>query len=146
MRGIRQEVFPRRNRFQDAVFAFLTKRFHGDAAHGRYEKHPCRRAVGCEIVSHEDPARLGVTRDGLFDRGCEVSLIARLLDGRCDHLAGCNLEVADECLRAVPLVLELVLLRMAWNHGSGRSNPFDRLNTGLLIDAHRVNSLLFQPW
>lgn len=53
--------------------------------------------------------------------------------------------MADECLRAVPFVLELVLLRMSGNHGPGRGNPFGRLNAGILIDAHRMNSLLFQP-
>lgn len=145
MRGICQELSPRRNRFQYAAFPFLTKRLHRDAAHDRDEEHQCDGAVRCQVVDHEVPTRLEVCRDGLFDMGCEVGLIPRLLYGRCDDFAGRNLEVADECLRAVPLVLELVLLRMSGNHGPGRGNPFGRLNAGLLIDAHRMNSLLFQP-
>ena len=144
-RGVRQELSPRSNRFQYAVLPFCTECLHGDAAHDCDEEYQRGRAVRRQVVGDEDPARLGVCRDGLLDMGREVGFIPRLLYGRCDDCAGCNLEVADECLRAVPLVFELILFGMSGDHGPGRGNPFGRLNAGLLIDAQRMNSLLFQP-
>ena len=145
MRGIRQKLSPRRNRLQYAAFPFCTECLHGDAAHDCDEEYQRGGAMRRQVVGDENPARLGIGRNGLFDMSCEVGLIPRLLYSWRDDFAACNLEVADECLRAMAFVFELNLFRMSGNHGPGRGNPFDGLNTGLLINAHRVNSLLFQP-
>src|SRR5471030_170828 len=93
-RGVRQELSPRSNRFQYAVLPFCTECLHGDAAHDCDEEYQRGRAVRRQVVGDEDPARLGVCRDGLLDMGREVGFIPRRLYGRCDDCAGCNLEVA----------------------------------------------------
>lgn len=102
VRGVRQEDFPRRDRFQDAAFPFYAERLRGDAAHRRHREYQGGGDVRRQIVGHKYPAGLGVGRDRLRDVGRKVGFGSRLPHGRGDHFAGRDLEVADERLRAVP--------------------------------------------
>jgi hypothetical protein len=145
VRGIRQELFPRRDRFQHAAFPFYAQRIRGDAAHRRDQEYQRGGDVRRQVVRHEDPAVLGIGRDGLLDVYREVGLGSRLLHGRGDHFSRRDLEVADERLRAVPNVFGLAFLALSGPQRFGRSGRFERLNAGLLIDAHCMDSLILQP-
>lgn len=145
VRGIGQEDFSRRHRFQDAAFPFNAKRIGGDATHRRHREHQGGGDVRRQVVGHEYPAGLGVGRDRLPDVGRKVGFASRLLHGRGDHFAGRHLEVADERLRAVPKVFRLAFFDLSGAGGLGRGDGLERLNAGLLIDAHRMDSLIFPP-
>ena len=141
-----QERLPRRHRFQHAALPLHTERVCRDAAQARDQQHQGGRTMRGQVVRHEDPTGLGIGREGLLDVRGEVDLTASLLHRGSDHFAGRDFEVADEHLRAVPLVLDLASFDPAGPHRLGRRLRFERLDARLLVDAHRVNALRFQSF
>jgi len=146
VRGIRQESFPRRDRFQDAAFPLYSKLFRGDAAQSRNQEHQRGGNVRRQVVGHEDPTGLGIRRNRLLDVGREVGFGPRLLHGRGNDFAGRDLEIADECLRPVPNVFGLAFFDLSGAWGLRRGGRFERLNAGHLVNACRMDALVFQPF
>src|SRR5216684_4952 len=93
-----------------------------------------------ELVYDEDPRGRRVGRDSLGDMRGEVRLGASRPDARSEHLAGGDLEVGDQALRAVALILELLPLDLAGPQGQRRVQPLQRLDPALLIGADGVNA------
>ncbi len=74
-----------------------------------------------QIVGHEDPAGVGIGREGLLDVRGEVDRAACLVHRRSDHFARRDFEVANTGLRAVTRVFELASLDLDRSHGLGRA-------------------------
>ncbi len=113
-----------------------------DAALARHQPHDGFRHVGIEIVADDAPAH-GRRRRGeeRFEEGGEVGLGAGIGDAAAD-LAGGDVEIGDQRLRAVADIFELAPLDPARPHRQGGGDAFERLDAGHLVDRHRPGRLL----
>ena len=146
MTHVRQELLPRRHRFQHTALPLGAECVGRDAAQTRDQQHQRGRVVRGQVVGDEDPAGLGIGGDGLLDVRGEVRFAAGLLHRGSDDFAGRDFEVADEHLCSVSLVLHLASFDQARTHRLGLCLRLERLDARLLIDADRVNALIFQPF
>ena len=143
MTRITQKRLACRHRFQDSALPLHAERFQPNPTQTRDQKHQGRRTMRRQVVRHKDPTRTRIGCNRLLNVGRKIDLAAGLLHRRSDHLTARHLEVADEHLRAVPGVLDLTAFDPTGSHRLGRSLRFEGLNARLLIDANRVNPLVF---
>ena len=87
-----------------------------EAAGRRHPAHQRFGTMNVQLIGHEDPAGLGVAGHGPGDVLDEIGLGAGRLNRGRDQLAGDDVKVADEGLRAVADVLELAAFAAAGLH------------------------------
>ena len=91
-----------------------------------------------QVIDHEHPRPLRVGGHRLLDVTGEVGLCPRRTDRRPEQFSGRHHQVADPAQRPVLRVLELDPLALPRDHRLAGGVPFQRLQTGHLVHAHRV--------
>ena len=106
-----------------------------DAALRSYQAHQRLGLVSVELIGDEDPCGLRVGLDGLGDMGGEVGFSARGSKAGCHHLPGSHFQMGDQTLGAMPLVLKLLALDVAWLEGQAGRQTLQSLDASHLIGA-----------
>ncbi len=86
-----------------------------------------------ELVSNEDPARLRIHLDGLFDVSDEVGFRAGGSKTGSHDLAGGYIQIGDQTQRAMPFIFKFFSLDVTRLHGQGRVETLEGLDASHLI-------------
>ena len=131
---------PRLHRGQMATFA-LDPQLLLDATQLGYQANQRFGLMGVELIGDEDPARLWIRLDGLFDVGSEVGFGAGRSQAGHDNLPGGHLQIGDQAQGAMPLVLEFLPLDVTGQHRQAGVQPLQGLNTSHLIGTQHMGAL-----
>ena len=139
---VRQKRLATFHRLQHATLALHAKVCR-DAQMSCHQNHQRLRLMCIEMVKHDDPTGIGSSRDDVLNILYKIFFRSRRIQHRRDNLAGRNIQVAEQTRRAVTFVIVFPLFHEARDHRLRRSFAFQRLNSRLFIDTHRMNALLF---
>jgi hypothetical protein len=76
--------------------------------------------------------------------GHKIVFGSGVAQGGADDFAGRHFKISNQGLRAMPLVLILVQLQLAFGHGMIRVNPFQCLNAGFFVHADHMRTRFMQ--
>ena len=88
-----------------------------------------------ELVGNEDPARLRIHLDGLFDVSDEVGFRAGGSNTGSHDLASGYIQIGDQTHRAMPFIFKFFSFDATRLHGQGRVETLQGLDAGHLIGA-----------
>jgi hypothetical protein len=103
-----------------------------------------RPLMGIELVYDENPDTFGVHSDGLLNMGHEISFLAAVAQRRGHTLPGGDFQVGNQGLSAMANVLMFPQPNLSWLHRLVRIRSLQRLDAGLLIAAHQMDTGLMQ--
>ena len=139
---VRQKRLAALQRFQHAAFA-LHSQVARDAAMFCHQNHQRFRLMRIEMVKHKIPARLRVGCDDVLNILDKIFFLPRLMQHRCNDLAGRNILVAKQTRRTVTFVIIFATLDLSRSHRLGFRFTLQRLNAGLFINTDRVDAVRF---
>jgi hypothetical protein len=91
--------------------------------------------MGVELIGDEDPARLRIRLDGLFDVSDEVGFRARGSTAGSQDLSSGHIQIGDQTQRAMPFLFKFFSLDVTGLHRQRGVETFEGLDAGHLIGA-----------
>src|SRR5262245_54791176 len=102
-----------------------------------YQTH---RLMDIQLVEHKNPAAQWIAGNAAGNMRHEIVLLATWSQRHLADLTGCDLEIDDRTLSAVPDVFELAPLQQTRTHRFGRCFALQCLNAGQFVRADDMHS------
>ncbi len=145
MAGVGEKSSARAHVGEVATFAFATQVLLDATLHS-HQTHQGLRLMRVELISNEDPDRLWVRLNGLFDVSGEVGFGARGSQTGHNDLPSGHLQVGNQTQGPMPLVFELLPLNLTGQHRQAGMQTLQGLNASHLIGAHHMRPLRRKRW
>ena len=141
MAFIREKRCPARHRLQNPRLAFFSQPRLKATVLG-YQAYERLRFVRIQLVYDEDPARLRVAGNHRFNVLGKVLLRPRRPNLGGDDLSGGHHKTGNQCLGAMPDVLEFAQRGLALDHRARLVLRFQGLNARFLIGRGEIDARL----
>lgn len=137
MGRVREKGGPRLHRGQMTAFA-LDAEILLNATQLGHQADQRFGLMRVELVGNEDPARLRIRLDGLFDVSDEVGFGAGGSNAGSHDLAGGHIQIGNQTHRAMPFIFKFLSLDVTRLHGQRRVETFQSLDASHLIGARHM--------
>jgi hypothetical protein len=145
MGRIREKGGSRLHRGQMTAFALDTEILLNATQLG-YQTDQRFGLMRVELIGNEDPARMRIGLNGLYDVSGKVGFRAGGSNTGSHNLASGYIQIGDQTQRAMPFIFEFLALDVTRLHGQGRMETFESLDAGHLIGACHMRPRRSQGW
>ncbi len=132
MGRVREKGGPRLHRGQMTAFA-LDAEILLNATQLGHQADQRFGLMRVKLIGNEDPTRLRIHLDGLFDVSDEVGFCAGGSHAGSHDLAGGDIQIGDQTQRAMPFIFKFFSLDVTKLHGQRRVETLQGLDAGHLI-------------